>query len=77
MTMDMLDKKLLRANELFFAGADKDDEIADLLPDLVEAGYVEESGHSQTGLFWSFTPAGIARSKQLGAFDEATSDPAH
>jgi hypothetical protein len=76
--VDALDRKLLRANELYFATYAESDaadaELADLLPDLVRAGYVEESGHSPTGFFWSFTSTGVAHSKELGAFDESGDD---
>jgi hypothetical protein len=41
-------------------------ELDEILPALIEAGYVEESGHSSTGSFWAFTKAGVKRRKELG-----------
>jgi hypothetical protein len=66
--VDDLDKTLCRAWELF----DEDDldsvdaELGELLPALVDAGYVRESGHSPTGSFWAFTKPGVKRAEELG-----------
>lgn len=65
--MDSLDEALCRASELFL-GDDSDAadaELAKLLPVLVEAGYVTESGHSPSGSFWAFTDSGNARIEAL------------
>jgi hypothetical protein len=61
--MEILDEALRRASELFLEdGSDTADaELAELLPALVEAGYVHESGHSPSGSFWAFTDSGNAR----------------
>jgi len=66
--MDALDKALCRAHEIFLQDLsdDTDAELAELLPDLVQAGYVTESGHSPTGSFWAFTSAGVERGEALG-----------
>lgn len=66
--MDDLDARLRRAHELFLGNLsdESDAELAELLPPLVAAGYVQESGHSPTGSFWGFTDAGVKRSEQLG-----------
>lgn len=64
MTSDDRDRALLRAWELYDEG-DADEveaEIEALLPDLFEAGYVRVSDDR-----WSFTPAGVARAKELEA----------
>lgn len=66
--MDSLDDALRRAHEIFLGGSSDatDAELDDLLPPLVEAGYVTESGHSATGSFWTFTESGIRRGEELG-----------
>jgi hypothetical protein len=66
--MDTLDGALRRAKEIFLEDLsdETDSELAALLPALVEAGYVRESGHSPTGSFWAFTAAGHARADALG-----------
>jgi hypothetical protein len=43
-----------------------DRELGDLLPPLVDAGYVEISGESESGHFWAFTPLGVERIDALG-----------
>jgi len=69
--MDALDRALLRAHEIFVDdSADKTDrELAELLPRLVDAGYVAIDGDSPTGCFWRFTPEGVARGEELGFSD--------
>jgi len=66
--MDSLDEALCRAWRLFLEDSSDavDDELKTLLPALIEAGYVTESGHSPTGSFWAFTPAGVERAEALG-----------
>lgn len=66
--MDDLDRQLIRAWEIFVADLsnETDAELGDLLPSLVAAGYIETSGESPTGHFWTFTPAGVERAKALG-----------
>jgi hypothetical protein len=65
--MESLDATLSRAWEIFIGDLsdETDAELGDLLPPLVEAGYVEISGESPTGHFWTFTPEGVARAKAL------------
>ena len=65
--MEDLDKALCRAQEIFLGelSDETDEELHDLLPPLVEAGYVKESGHSPTGFFWAFTRSGVKRGKEL------------
>jgi hypothetical protein len=67
-TMDPLDEKLLRANEIFLQDLsdDDDEELAELLPALVEAGYIEKSPYGPTEFLWGFTAAGNARVEALG-----------
>ena len=43
-----------------------DAELGELLPPLVEAGYVAIDGESPTGYFWRFTEQGVARKDELG-----------
>lgn len=69
--MNDLDQQLIRANELFFAGDTADEEIRELMPGLIKAGYVEETGQSASGFFLTFTPTGVARGKELGIFAES------
>jgi hypothetical protein len=66
--VDELDEALRRAKEIFLSDLSDatDAELAGLLPALVAAGYVLESGHSPTGSFWAFTAAGHARADALG-----------
>jgi hypothetical protein len=40
-------------------------ELDQILPRLIDAGYVEESRFS-AGLLWAFTKAGVKRRKELG-----------
>jgi hypothetical protein len=67
-SMDKLDRDLCRAHEIFMENLsdETDTELAKILPALIEAGYVKESGHSPTGSFWAFTKAGVERGKELG-----------
>ena len=66
--MDALDRDLCRAREIFLDNMsdEMEAELDEILPALIEAGYVEESGHSSTGSFWAFTKAGVKRRKELG-----------
>jgi hypothetical protein len=63
-----LDKDLCRAHSIFLADVSHatDAELEEILPDLVEAGYVREDGNSATGSFWRFTEAGVRRAEELG-----------
>jgi hypothetical protein len=67
--MDPLDEKLLRTWEL--SSGDFTDaveaELNTLVPALIEAGYVREKpwGDDPAYFLWSFTEAGVKRSKQL------------
>jgi hypothetical protein len=67
--MKPLDNALLRA--WLLASKDFTDaneaELNALLPVLIEAGYVEEEpwGSDPDYILWSFTDAGVKRSKQL------------
>jgi hypothetical protein len=66
--MDDLDDALCRAHEIFVGDLSDatEGELDDLLPRLVEAGYVKETGHSPTGSFWAFTESGVRRGEELG-----------
>lgn len=66
--MEPLDKALCRAHEIFLGdlSEETDAELDDLLPALIEAGYVEERGHSPTGSLWAFTESGVRRGDELG-----------
>lgn len=66
--MNALDRKLCRAHEIFLGDLsdETDAELARILPVLVDAGYVEEYGHSPTGSLWRFTESGISRGEELG-----------
>jgi len=66
--VDPLDRDLCRAHEIFLGDLSDatDAELVDLLPPLIEAGYVTESGHSPTGYFWAFTKSGVERGEELG-----------
>lgn len=66
--MDSLDDALCQAHEIFLGDLsdETDAELDDLLPPLVEAGYVKETGHSPTGSFWAFTESGVRRGEELG-----------
>jgi hypothetical protein len=48
-------------------------ELNALVPALVEAGYVKEKpwGDDPDRFLWSFTEAGVKRSKELEAIDES------
>jgi hypothetical protein len=63
-----LDRDLCRAHAIFLQDLSDatDEELGKILPGLVEAGYVEEYGHSPTGSFWRFTEAGVRRGEELG-----------
>lgn len=69
--MNALDKALCRAEEIFLEGlSDKaDTELEELLPLLVEAGYVREEpwGDDPDWFLWSFTDAGRKRADELEA----------
>jgi hypothetical protein len=59
--MDQIDRYLIRASEIFLGDSsdepdETDEELDDLLPPLVGAGYVAIDGESPTGYFWRFTP---------------------
>lgn len=66
--MTDLDQLLIRASEIFLEDlADETDaELGELLPPLIEAGYVAIDGESPTGHFWRFTEQGVRRQKELG-----------
>ena len=66
--MDDLDRTLARAWEIFIGDLsdETDAELGDLLPPLVDAGFVSITGESPTGYLWSFTPEGVARAEALG-----------
>lgn len=75
--MDPLDKKLLRAWELssgdFTDAAEA--ELNDLVPALVEAGYVKERpwGDDPLHFLWSFTESGVKRGRELEAIHAGSS----
>ena len=66
--MDSFDDALGRAHEIFLGDPsdEADAELDHLLPRLVEAGYVKETGHSPTGSFWALTESGVRRGEELG-----------
>jgi hypothetical protein len=66
--LEALDRDLCRAYEIFLDNMsdETEKELDELLPGLIQAGYLEESGHSPTGSFWAFTTAGVKRRKELG-----------
>jgi hypothetical protein len=66
--VDTLDRDLCRAHEIFMGNMsdETEAELDEILPALIEAGYIGESGHSPTGSFWAFTEAGVKRGKELG-----------
>lgn len=66
--MTDLDQLLIRASEIFLEDLsdETDKELGELLPPLVEAGYVAIDGESPTGYFWRFTEQGVARKQELG-----------
>jgi len=63
-----LDQVLIRASEIFLEelSDETDSELGELLPPLVEAGYVAIDGESPTGYFWRFTKQGVRRQEELG-----------
>lgn len=69
--MDALDEQLLRAFDLSSEefSDDVEAELNALVPVLIEAGYVKERpwGDDPDHFLWSFTKAGVERSKQLEA----------
>lgn len=75
--MDELDKYLLRATEIFMLDLEDpaEEELKELLPPLVEAGYVEERPwgedyeDSEGWSLWNFTKAGNERKRELEAGD--------
>jgi hypothetical protein len=66
--MDEVDHVLSRAWEIFLEDLsdDTDAELGELLPRLVDAGYVAIDGESPTGYHWRFTPEGMKRAEALG-----------
>jgi hypothetical protein len=72
--MDALDRALCRAREIYFddLSDEGDRELGDLLPPLVEAGYVREEpwGDNPDWFLWSFTDAGRKRADELEAAAE-------
>ncbi len=67
--MDQLDQTLLRAWLLSLEDASDatEAELNELLPALIEAGYVEERpwGDDPDWFLWSFTEAGVKRADEL------------
>jgi hypothetical protein len=67
--MDHLDKALCRAREIFLdeISDELDLELEELLPPLVNAGYVREEpwGDNPDWFLWSFTDAGRRRADEL------------
>jgi hypothetical protein len=65
---DSLDQALCRVHEIFLDDPSEAAyaELSELLPALVEAGYVTESDYGDGWSLWGFTPAGIARGEELG-----------
>jgi len=70
-SIDPLDEKLRRAEAIFLQDLteDCDEELNALLPPLIEAGYITEKpwGDDPDWFLWSFTRAGVKRSKDLEA----------
>ena len=66
--MKELDRQLTRASEIFLGDLSDETgaELGDLLPSLVEAGYVVIDGESDSGHFWRFTESGVRRQDELG-----------
>jgi hypothetical protein len=66
--MDDIERCIIRASEIFLGNVsdETDAELEELLPPLVEAGYVVIDGESPTGHFWRFTPEGVRRQESLG-----------
>jgi hypothetical protein len=66
--MDSPDEALRRAHELFLNDVtdERDSELASLLPQLVDAGYVEEEDYGPDYALWNFTAAGVKRGEELG-----------
>jgi hypothetical protein len=66
-----VDEALLRAHEIFLEelSSQSDAELENLLPSLVEAGYVREEPWAEGSrwFLWSFTKAGIKRTEELEA----------
>jgi hypothetical protein len=69
--VDALDRALVRAREIYFADLsdELDIELGELLPTLLEAGYVREEpwGDDPDWFLWSFTDAGRKRADELEA----------
>jgi len=69
--MNALDKALCRAREIFLADAtdELEAELGEMLPALVEAGYIHEEpwGDSTDWFLWRFTDAGTRRADELEA----------
>jgi hypothetical protein len=66
--VESLDEVLRRVWQLALEGPSDqiDEEIDRLLPNLIDAGYVDEFGHSPTGSLWRFTEKGVQRVEALG-----------
>jgi hypothetical protein len=77
--MDALDKALLRAREIYYdeLSDELDAELGELLPALLEAGYVREEpwGDDPDWFLWSFTDAGRGRADELEAAASANPPP--
>lgn len=66
--MESIDRAFARAWRIFDEDLsdETDAELGDLLPVLVDAGYVAVDGESPTGEHWRFTAAGVEHAKALG-----------
>lgn len=66
--MDALDVALKRAHEIFLEDEsdESEAELKQLMPALLQAGYVEENEWGDGWLLWGFTDAGIKRGEELG-----------
>jgi hypothetical protein len=67
--MDAVDEAVCRAWSLTLLRDPSDavdEALEELLPSLIESGYVTERGHSPTGSFWAFSETGVRRVEELG-----------
>jgi hypothetical protein len=66
--VDDLDEALRRARELFLEdpSEEADAELDQLLPRLVDAGFVTEEDYGETHRLWGFTPTARKRADELG-----------
>jgi hypothetical protein len=66
--MEPIDEALCRAWNLSLEDWSDavEDALEEVLPALIQAGYVAESGRSLTGSFWTFTQTGTKRLEELG-----------